>query len=67
MQKKNYMITSSVVIEKTILEKINNFNTYKNALEDYDCWLRALEHTISLYVQDSCVYYDGGHGYGQNY
>ena len=38
-----------------------------NGKEDYDCWLRALEHTNSVYVTDACFYYDDGHGYGQNY
>lgn len=39
----------------------------KNGSEDYDCWLRCLDHTNCVYVQDVCFYYDGGHGYGQNY
>ena len=67
MKKGNYIITSSVVIEKTILTQINNFNNVKNALEDYDCWLRALEHTNSVYVRDVCVYYDMAHGDGRHY
>ena len=67
MKKGNYMITSSVVIEKNILTQINNFKNIKNALEDYDCWLRALEHTNSVYITDVCVYYDLAHGDGRNY
>lgn len=63
----NCIICSSVLIEKDILTKINNMNCFKNGREDYDCWLRALEHTNSVYVPDICFYYDGGHGYGQNY
>ena len=39
----------------------------KNGNEDYDCWLRALEHTDSVYVKDICFYYDKGHGDGRNY
>jgi len=61
------MIMSSVVIEKSILNKINNFKNIKNGEEDYDCWLRALKHTDSVYVKDVCFYYDGGHGDGQNW
>lgn len=38
-----------------------------NGQEDYDCWLRVLENTNSVYVPEICVYYDAGHGYGQNY
>ena len=39
----------------------------KNGEEDYDCWLRALNHTDSVYVNDVCFYYDAGHGDGRNY
>ena len=63
----NCVICSSVVIEKTILDKINNFKNMKPPGEDYDCWLRALEHTDSVYVKDICFYYDKGHGDGRNY
>ena len=63
----NCMICSSVLMEKNILDKINNFKNLKNGFEDYDCWLRALEHTNSVYVDDVCFYYDSGHGDGQNY
>ena len=62
----NCCICSSVVIEKSILEKINYMKCIKPP-EDYDCWLRTLEHTDCVYIKDICVYYDGGHGYGQNY
>ena len=54
-------------MSKTILDKINNMKCVNNGNEDYDCWLRALEHTDSVYVKDVCFYYDNRHGYGQNY
>ena len=63
----NCVICSSVVIEKTILDKINNMKCVKNGKEDYDCWLSVLQHTDSVYVDDICFYYDSGHGDGQNY
>lgn len=63
----NCVICSSVVIAKEILDKINNFKHLKNGAEDYDCWLTALQYTDSAYVEDTCFYYDSGHGYGQNY
>ena len=47
--------------------RINNMKCLKNGQEDYDCWLRALEHTDSVYVRDICFYYDNKHGDGQNY
>ena len=63
----NCVICSSVLIEKEILDKIHNMNNYRNGHEDYDCWLRALEHTSNVYVNEVCFYYDAGHGYGTNH
>jgi len=63
----NCIICSSVLIEKDILDKITNFKNMKPPGEDYDCWLRALEHTNCVYVKDICFYYDNNHGNGQNY
>ncbi len=62
----NCIICSSVLIEKTVLDKINNMECI-NRNEDYDCWLKALKYTNCVYVKDVCFYYDGGHGDGQNY
>ena len=63
----NCIICSSVLMEKEVLNKINNLKCVKNGQEDYDCWIRALEHTNSVYIQEICFYYDTGHGYGHNY
>ena len=63
----NCIICSSVLIEKKILDTINNFKNIKPPGEDYNCWLRALQYTNSVYINDICFYYDLGHGYGQQY
>jgi teichuronic acid biosynthesis glycosyltransferase TuaG len=63
----NCVICSSVLIEKSILDLIQNMKPLKNGEEDYNCWLRALEHTNLVYVEDCCFYYDAGHGYGHTY
>lgn len=63
----NCMISCSVILHREILEKINHINHLPPAQEDYDCWLRSLQHTNSAYVTDVCFYYDGGHGDGVNY
>ncbi len=63
----NCIITSSVIMEKSILNTIGNFKNIENGMEDYDCWLRALKHTNSVYVDETCFYYDNGHGDGQNW
>ncbi len=52
---------------KTCITALVHVVTSKNGYEDYDCWLRALEHTDSVYVKDICFYYDIGHGDGKNY
>ena len=54
-------------MEKNILDKINNFKNMKPPGEDYDCWLRLLKHTDSIYIKEPCIYYDNGHGDGQQY
>jgi hypothetical protein len=64
----NCMINSSVIVNKDIL--VNNScvrNEPNGSGDDYRVWLRALEHTNSVYVDDICFYYDDGHGDGQNY
>ncbi len=63
----NCCICSSVVVEKKLLDKIQNFRLVKNGQEDYDCWLRCLQNTKCLYLTDICFYYDLQHGDGQNY
>jgi glycosyltransferase involved in cell wall biosynthesis len=51
------LINSAVIIEKEVLDKINNFKNMKPPGEDYDCYLRALDHTNVVYVKDVCMYY----------
>ena len=63
----NCIITSSVLIEKEIVDKIGNFKNMRAGGGDYDCWKRALKYTDSVYIEDICFYYDSGHGDGQNY
>ena len=64
----NCCVACSVVIEKSVLEKINYFNEHLiGGKEDYDCWLRALEHTNTAYLDYPCFYYDNGHGDGQEW
>jgi GR25 family glycosyltransferase involved in LPS biosynthesis len=58
LQIHNCMITSSVIIEKKILDLINNFKNMRPPGEDYECWMRALQFTDSVYVEDVCFYYN---------
>lgn len=63
----NCIICSSVIIDRDILIKVGCFQKVKNGREDYDCWLRALQHTNCIYINDAHFYYDNCHGTGQNY
>ena len=63
----NCIVCSSVLVEKNILNQINNFKELKNGKEDYDCWLRLLEYTNCVYVNIPLFYYDLNHGSGRNY
>ena len=63
----NSIVVSSVIMERALLEKIENMRHLIISREDYDCWLRALEHTSSVFVKEVCFYYDAGHGDGQDY
>lgn len=67
LQIHNCCITSSMMIEKSVLEKIGYMQNVRNAEEDKKCWLKALEHTDCVYLDDVYFYYDYGHGDGWNY
>ncbi len=66
MKINNCFICSSVVIEKEIIDKTGLFKSMPTA-DDYEYWLRVLQHTNSVYIHEPCVYYDELHGNGQNY
>lgn len=62
----NCCITSSTIIDKDILKKVNNMG-FKRRGQDYLCWLNVLQHTNCVYISVPCVYYDLNHGYGKNH
>ena len=62
----NCIITSSVIIEKNLYDKIGGM-PFKRRGQDYECWLKALQHTDCLYLKNICFYYDLGHADGQNH
>ena len=67
LRKHNSAITSSVVMHKDICDKIGLMKNVRIGIEDRDYWLRAVKHTNIGYVKESCIYYDIGHGNGQNH
>ncbi len=62
----NCAITSSVIVDKDLLNKIGNM-PYKRRGQDYQCWLKITKHTKCLYLKNILVYYDSTHGDGQNH
>lgn len=51
----NWINTSSVLIHHSICEKVGEFILGNK--EDYDYWLKALEHTQCRYIHQPLVYY----------
>jgi glycosyltransferase involved in cell wall biosynthesis len=63
----NSIITSSVVMERKLLDRIGYMEFLPNGREDYNCWLRALKFTKCVYISEPLMYYDDNHGSGRNY
>lgn len=55
----NFITNSSVVVRRSILEKVGHFNEAANVygLEDYDLWLRIVPHCAIDYVDLPLVKY----------
>ena len=62
----NCVINSSVIVDKNILVKVGMVPHDRRG-QDYQCWLKVLEHTNSIYITDVGFYYDTGHGNGSNH
>jgi len=62
----NCSIASSVVIHRSLIEKIGYFGNGLWA-PDYDYWKRAINHSNLVYLDEPLLYWDSGHGDGQNY
>lgn len=68
IQVHNCIITSSVIVEKKLMDVLGGFRGLPTTLKaDYDCWLGLLQLTNLLYVKKPLFYYDGNHGVGQNW
>lgn len=62
----NCAIASSIMINRSIIDKIGYFSNQLWA-PDYEYWLRAIKHSDLMYVDEPLMYFDVGHGDGQNY
>jgi glycosyltransferase involved in cell wall biosynthesis len=59
IQQHNFIITSSVVVEKRLLQQAGNFNLLPVGEEDKDLWIRCLRIVNCLHLNNPLVYYDG--------
>lgn len=53
----NCCMTSSVLLHKSIIEKIGYMQSVPIGQEDWSYWKRVLDHTNSVFIRDACVYY----------
>lgn len=63
----NCIITSSVMMKKSLIDKIGMMPYLKNGKEDYTYWKNILKITKCYFYDKPCLYYDMGHGKGRNY
>lgn len=61
----NLINTSTVVVEKELLLSVGMFPIGVN--EDYKCWIKILQHTMCVYLNELLTNYDTLHGYGIQY
>lgn len=53
----NACMTSSILVEKELLEKVGYMKHVRIGQEDWDCWKNILIHTDSVFIQQPLVYY----------
>lgn len=62
----NCCIASSVMIERSIVDKVGYFSNQLWA-PDYDYWKRVIEYTDCIYLEEPLLFWDSNHGDGQKY
>jgi glycosyltransferase involved in cell wall biosynthesis len=70
IKKHNCIITSSVMIDRSIFDQGIYFPEYflgGDFPEDISMWFNILEISDCIYIKTPCIYYDGSHGDGQWY
>ena len=69
LSRHNFLIGSSVVVRKDILDQVgilNESERYKKG-QDYELWKRILGVSDCVYINKPLTYYDLGHGNGRQY
>jgi glycosyltransferase involved in cell wall biosynthesis len=59
IEKHNFIINSSVLIKKDLLNKTGFFDNVKLGAEDYGLWLKCLGFTDCYHIKEPLLYYDG--------
>ncbi|MBB5394631.1 glycosyltransferase family 2 protein [Mucilaginibacter sp. AK015] len=59
ISKHNFIIHSSVTIERAVLSRSGYYNHLPLGAEDADMWLRILKYTNCIYIDEPLIYYDG--------
>lgn len=54
----NLVITSSILVRRSILEEIGYMNTVPLGQEDWSCWIQVSRKTDISFVSDPCLFYD---------
>jgi len=62
----NCALASAVVVKKDLILSVGGFKLISFA-DDYECWLRIIEKTDCLFLDEPLVYIDGNHGDGRQY
>ncbi len=64
----NCIITSSVVVEKSLIDKIGGFREIpdKKRYSDWDCWIGLLTHTDCVYIKEPLLHYNLSPGLNVN-
>lgn len=64
----NCILTSSLVVEKNLINKIGGFRDIqtKKIYSDYDCWLGLMTHTDCYYFKQPLLHYDLSEGMNVN-
>jgi glycosyltransferase involved in cell wall biosynthesis len=53
----NCCMTSSVILHKSIIEKIGYMQSVPIGQEDWSYWKTVLDYTNSVFIREACVYY----------
>ena len=63
----NIFISSSVIVDRKILNDSDNYSERPPSGEDIETWIKVLKHTECVLVNKPLMYYDTSHVYGRQW